>query len=482
MKQICDSLNGIIDVPKDVVKNIIDTPAFQRLRRIEQTSVRSIFPSAHHDRFVHSLGVYHVGKLMAISIRRDLEKANLGSDLINRLIRTFEMACLLHDVAHAPFSHTFEDAYGSNEHLKPTLYDTLTQKEISTANLKEDDVAERKIAPHEIASAILSVKLYGDFLISYGVDLELMCRMIMGWKFRIGNDRSKSLDNCLIDLLNGGVIDADRLDYVRRDVKSSGYTTSTIDLPRLLKGIHFVLEDDVWQVCYEATTFNEVEAALEVRYFQSRHIFPHHKICYEQWLLRMAVAESIRMSSLTLAHLTPLINTNHQFKLLNSLINIDNVEKQLLSDDDIVCKMKDNIGGNPYAMQWLGRQYGHSPLWKSVEEYNHLFGALKDMTWKREAAKKLGAELKVKFGEMQVVIIEQPIKKRVVLDNVKLILKDKSIVDLPSVRETTYSQPMDFVYIYVDKKFLEGKTPVISRDYIKDIIKSIVEEIKVLNE
>ncbi len=54
-----DPVHGYIEVPKDYCRRFIDTPIFQRLRSIEQTSMRPLFPGARHDRFVHSLGVYH---------------------------------------------------------------------------------------------------------------------------------------------------------------------------------------------------------------------------------------------------------------------------------------------------------------------------------------------------------------------------------------------------------------------------------------
>ena len=51
-KLIRDSIHGYIQIPSIVVSEIIDTPVFQRLRQIEQTSMRALYPSAHHVRFV----------------------------------------------------------------------------------------------------------------------------------------------------------------------------------------------------------------------------------------------------------------------------------------------------------------------------------------------------------------------------------------------------------------------------------------------
>lgn len=69
MKNIRDSVHGNIIVDTKFIKTILDTPAFQRLRRVEQTAIRSIYPSARHDRFIHSLGVYHIGSLIVNHLR-----------------------------------------------------------------------------------------------------------------------------------------------------------------------------------------------------------------------------------------------------------------------------------------------------------------------------------------------------------------------------------------------------------------------------
>ena len=70
-KRVLDSVHGYITIPEDLCDYVIDTPFFQRLRRIEQTSCRVLFPSARHDRFIHSLGVYHLGSKIVAAINRN---------------------------------------------------------------------------------------------------------------------------------------------------------------------------------------------------------------------------------------------------------------------------------------------------------------------------------------------------------------------------------------------------------------------------
>ena len=65
MNEIRDAIYGFI-TPNDTEMKIINTPVFQRLRRIRQLAMAYlVYPGANHTRFEHSLGVYHVARLIA---------------------------------------------------------------------------------------------------------------------------------------------------------------------------------------------------------------------------------------------------------------------------------------------------------------------------------------------------------------------------------------------------------------------------------
>ena len=123
LKQIKDLVHGYISID-DVFIPVINTPAFQRLKRIEQTSYRVLYPSAGHDRFSHSLGVYWLGRqvfdsihnnALQISDMNELERKVLKKTFNKNLRNAFLAACLLHDVGHAPFSHTCEDYFNKDK-------------------------------------------------------------------------------------------------------------------------------------------------------------------------------------------------------------------------------------------------------------------------------------------------------------------------------------------------------------------------------
>ena len=82
-KRLKDPIYGYIQVPIEYMTGIVDTAVFQRLRRIIQTSYSPLYSSAVHNRFVHSLGVYHLGTIAANALCREadniLEIENKGS-------------------------------------------------------------------------------------------------------------------------------------------------------------------------------------------------------------------------------------------------------------------------------------------------------------------------------------------------------------------------------------------------------------------
>ena len=84
---------------------LINTPEFQRLRRIKQLGVSEfVFPGAVHSRFAHSIGVFHVARELVRIIRREIPAGRFERNRADVAL----IAALLHDLGHGPFSHAFE--------------------------------------------------------------------------------------------------------------------------------------------------------------------------------------------------------------------------------------------------------------------------------------------------------------------------------------------------------------------------------------
>lgn len=268
-----DPVHGYIEVPTIIAKRIIDTEQFQRLKFIEQTSMRALFPAARHDRFVHSLGTYWLGikafegfRNNSKNVFKELEKiafvncnelASLDDKWWDKYELLFMIACLMHDCAHAPFSHTLEDYYAlPTIKIKDDNYTRLSWLlrnrclELGDSSF-HDDFYKETIGtlsgigkPHEQMSAYIVLNYYKDTIKEIidsllegnriiDADVVFICRAIIGCKYKM-ESLENSIKNCIISLLNSDLIDVDGLDYIVRDSQMSGMSAYDIDYQRLL--------------------------------------------------------------------------------------------------------------------------------------------------------------------------------------------------------------------------------------------------------
>lgn len=276
-KVFMDVVHGYINIPKLFVEHIIDTKEFQRLHFVDQTGMRPVYPGAKHTRFIHSLGVYHLGLRAADALLDNFKENahwNIRSDdslyvfwAKNKVL--FLLACLLHDIGHAPYSHSMEKFFveGDNEH---NLHSTLAEA-LGLADLGLEYTAMTKAAPHEQVSALMALKIFresvGQILDSLGEsgypqiqgygyseyqqrppridssdleeDLRFIARMILGLKYTDYRPEYQ-IRNCFIELLNGKNFDVDKLDYIIRDTKMSGISNISLDVERLINALTIV--------------------------------------------------------------------------------------------------------------------------------------------------------------------------------------------------------------------------------------------------
>jgi uncharacterized protein len=103
VKIVNDPVYGFIRFPEPELMRIIDHPWFQRLRNIKQMGLAHlVYPGAVHTRLAHSLGACHLmGKALD-----ELQAKDITTDKDERLAA--RIAALLHDIGHAPFSHSLE--------------------------------------------------------------------------------------------------------------------------------------------------------------------------------------------------------------------------------------------------------------------------------------------------------------------------------------------------------------------------------------
>src|SRR5579864_6448261 len=88
-----------------MVWSLLETPVFQRLRRIRQLGFSDlVYPGATHSRFSHSVGVFHTARALRNVLRQKLD------DFLEERAEVAACAALIHDLGHGPFSHAFEQA------------------------------------------------------------------------------------------------------------------------------------------------------------------------------------------------------------------------------------------------------------------------------------------------------------------------------------------------------------------------------------
>ena len=388
VKKILDSVHGYVSIPAMYVDNIIDTPQFQRLRRIEQTSCRALFPSARHDRFIHSIGVFYLGTLICEHLWEDnFSDAEKRNEHLISIIVTYRLACLLHDIGHTPFSHTFEEFF---DHKSNDLVHNLALFIPEDPNFENEFVSQftnegkLRFAPHEVLSAIIAIRDFKNIIINehnewknlYKAGIpQLLVRMIVGCRYNIAE---KSLEDAFIDLIHGDIIDADGLDYVCRDVWASGYSTSKVDVSRLINAIHIKEYEGNYVVCYSDKALNEIKSVLQVKNFQNDIVFNHHTVILEQELLKQAMQsaaircmcvqpqEKEKEDDLRLRAIHELCDiklySEKGFTLKNGELIINPM------DDDFIHLMKE-ANDDKFISQWLSRQYDSIPLWKRQEAF-----------------------------------------------------------------------------------------------------------------
>lgn len=457
-KLFLDAVHGYIAVPVNFSDELIDTAPFQRLRRIEQTSARSLFPCAHHDRFVHSLGVYYVGQQIVDAI-------NISFTIPQGIRQSYLIACLMHDCGHSPFSHTFEHLFGTPAKLFED-YKSVIKSHNMDASIQDIDINKSDAKPHEIISAILCVTMYYEKIIKLGGNPALVGRMIMGLPY-VKEERN-TLENCFISLLHGEVIDADRIDYICRDRWASGYMNTLLDVRRLIAAIRIKKKNNEYIVTFKKNAINEIQALIDSKNFQQTTVFTHHQVVYEQKLLKDAVENMIKALQED-GNLDPAKLFNyHAFETPQEVC--PGLKVYLPMDDDIISLMKTYQEKIPTLEQWLSRSYTYYPLWKSRAEFLALFSSA------GEASILLSADMNIFDNVFKDVIVKEIKEEPILLaanPKMKKIHEGEILVDFgdTEIDYTALNLPVEadvykgqmFEYVYVPNAFQDQKSVLIEK-------------------
>lgn len=365
-KRLKDPIYGYISIPTQYMNGIIDTAGFQRLRRIIQTSYSPLYSSAVHNRFVHSMGVFHLGEIASTQVISEIEKKFEFDFNVKRIGEIFMIACLLHDVGHAPFSHTGEEFFLDDDKKFTGIHNKLI--EVVKSEKFAEDVPQEKTAAaaaHEIMSSIVGLISFQDFFRNEN-EREFFARCITGYKYSEKSNENE-IRNCFIQLLNSKVIDVDKLDYLIRDAFITGFDTVSIDYERLLGALTIVNTEDRYELAYYKNAISVIENVVYAHDAERKWIQSHPIVIYETYILQHIIGHlctQVKALDKKLFCLESLLVEGQEFK--------ENVKVSLMCDDDIVYLMK-NVFPNELSAEYFRRIDRRHPVWKSEAEYKTFF-------------------------------------------------------------------------------------------------------------
>jgi HD superfamily phosphohydrolase len=219
-KIINDPIYGFITIPDDLIFDIIDHPYFQRLRRIKQLGLTDlVYPGALHTRFHHALGAMHLMGLALTNLR------SKGHEISDKELQAAQLAVLLHDIGHGPFSHALEYTLLSN-----TSHEQVSSFIISALNKKFNGALE------------LALNIFED-----------------------------TYERKFLHQLVSSQLDTDRLDYLQRDCFFTGVSEGTIGADRIIKMLEIV--DD--KLVVEEKGIYSIENFLTARRLMYWQVYLH---------------------------------------------------------------------------------------------------------------------------------------------------------------------------------------------------------------
>ena len=419
-KRVKDPIYGYIKIPVTYMTNIVDTAVFQRLRRVIQTSYSPLYSSAVHNRFVHSMGVFYLGELTINQLIKEVrQKVKLSMDL-EGIGEVFKLACLLHDVGHAPFSHTGEGFYLGKDHDYTQLHNKLIET-IGNENFSKDipEDSSSAAAPHEIMSAIIGILEFEMFFDSVE-QKEFFARCITGYKYSEGTIEN-NIKNCFISMLNSKVIDVDKLDYLIRDAYITGFDTVNIDFERLLSSLTISKDSGKYKIAYYKNAISVIENVVYAHDAERKWLQTHPVVLYEAYILQHIISylsEKIDDNEKRLFSLESLSKKGQQFK--------NGLSSSLLCDDDIIYLMKNSFHSQ-LCEEFFERRIRRHPVWKSEAEYKAF---VLDMA--------SGGSLLEKFEQAMSVTAKYLIKS-----TDSWVIDDYLIAKLEKEKETLISTNMD---------------------------------------
>jgi uncharacterized protein len=224
---------------------LIDTPEFQRLRRIKQLGLGLFtYQGAEHSRFTHSLGALHL-------MTRILDQLSSSITLEINDRAAARAAALLHDVGHGPFSHAMERVLGVH-------HEEMTMQAVTS--------------PHTALHKTLR---------SFSAELPERVASIIAGTFK----------PAALTQLVSSQLDVDRMDYLLRDSLMTGAKYGLYDLEWIINALKIDEEND--RIYVTARGLHAVEEYLQARYYMFRQVYFHRTLRSAEAVLQSTLRRAL---------------------------------------------------------------------------------------------------------------------------------------------------------------------------------------------
>ncbi len=295
---------------------LIDTPEFQRLRRIKQLGLGLYtYQGAEHSRFTHSLGALH---LMTRILDQLTGRHNI--DAADRVAA--RGAALLHDVGHGPFSHAMENILGVH-HEQMTMRSVLS------------DETE-----------------LGRLLHSYSRELPPRIASIIEGTFK----------PAALAQLVSSQLDVDRMDYLLRDSLMTGAKYGLYDLEWIINALQIDEERD--RIYVAARGVFAVEEYLQARYYMFRQVYFHRTLRSAEAVLRSAL---LRALALVESGASVWCAPGTSFEKVLRCQSLSITEHLEMDDSDVIFHMKQWQHSSDAVLSDLSRRFIGRRLFKAID-------------------------------------------------------------------------------------------------------------------
>ena len=312
-KIINDPVFGFINIPNDLIFDIIQHPYFQRMNRIKQLGLSStVYPGAQHTRLQHSLGAMHLMGEAITQLRQE------GHEITPAEAEAVRVAILLHDIGHGPFSHTLEHS----------LVRGVSHEEISLWMMQK-------------------------------INAEMAGKLDMAIQI-FSNQYPKKFLHQLVS----SQLDMDRLDYLSRDSFYSGVSEGIIGAARIIKMLN--IHND--HLVVEAKGIYSIEKFLVARRLMYWQVYLHKtSVAAEKMLMNILRRAKVLAENGDELFASPAL----QYFLYNKVdIKSFQISQQaienfaLLDDSDLICAIKVWASHTDVVLSLLCRAFTDRRLFK----------------------------------------------------------------------------------------------------------------------